>query len=80
MTFYQLQQYIQYKARLSGIKVEYIDPKYTSQRCSKCGQIKKSNRNGNLYTCRCGNQIHSDLNAARNIAYQKLYKLEQQSA
>ena len=74
-TFYQLQNFIEYKAKLAGIKVEYVDPKHTSQCCSKCGQIKKSNRKGNLYSCECGNHIHADLNASRNIAY-----LEQQSA
>jgi putative transposase len=79
-TFYQLQQFIKYKANLAGIKVKYINPRYTSQRCSKCGEIKKYNRKGNLYSCSCGNNIHADLNAARNIVNQELIKLEQQSA
>jgi len=72
-TFYQLQQFIEYKAQLAGIKVEYINPKYTSQSCSKCAKVKKAN----LYSCECGNHIHSDLNASRNIANKYL---EQQSA
>jgi IS605 OrfB family transposase len=76
-TFYQLQQFIEYKAQLAGIKVEYINPKYTSQSCSKCDKVKKSNRKANLYSCECGNHIHSDLNASRNIANKYL---EQQSA
>ena len=68
-TFYQLQNFIKYKAKLAGIKVKYISPKYTSRRCSKCGQIKKSNRKGSLYSCKCGNHINADLNASRNIAH-----------
>jgi IS605 OrfB family transposase len=76
-TFYQLQQFIEYKAELAGIVVEYINPKYTSQSCSKCGKVKKSNRKANLYSCECGNHIHADLNASRNIANKYL---EQQSA
>jgi transposase len=76
-TFYQLQQFIEYKAELAGIKVEYINPKYTSQSCSKWKKIKKSNRRANLYSCECGNHIHADLNADRNIANKYL---EQQSA
>jgi IS605 OrfB family transposase len=76
-TFYQLQQFIEYKAELAGIKVEYINPKYTSQSCSKCTKVKKSNRKANLYSCECGNHIHADLNASRNIANKYL---EQQSA
>ncbi|MGO1369431.1 RNA-guided endonuclease InsQ/TnpB family protein [Senegalia sp. (in: firmicutes)] len=67
-TFYQLQQSIEYKAKKEGIKVKYISPKYTSQKCSKCSEIEKKNRKKNLYTCECGNRIHSDLNAARNIS------------
>ena len=76
-SFYQLQQFIRYKANLAGIKVEYIDAKYTSQTCSKCAQIKKSNRRGSFYTCDCGNNIHSDLNASRNIAMKFEPKLQQ---
>ena len=76
-TFYQLQHFVEYKAELAGIKVEYINPKYTSQSCSKCNKIKKSNRKTNLYSCECGNHIHADLNASRNIANKYL---EQQSA
>ncbi len=67
-TFSQLQNFIEYKAKLAGIKVEYVNPEYTSQCCSKCGQVKKSNRKANLYYCECGNHIHADLNASRNIA------------
>lgn len=76
-TFYQLQQFIEYKAKLAGIKVEYINPEYTSQCCSKCNKIKKSNRKANLYSWECGNHIHADLNASRNIANKHL---DQQSA
>lgn len=67
--FYQLAQFIEYKAEALGKSVLYIDPRYSSQKCSKCGDIRKSNRNGNSYHCKsCGFQLHSDLNASRNIA------------
>ena len=76
-TFYQLQNFIKYKAKLAGIKVKFVDPKYTSQSCSKCGKVNKSNRKANLYSCECENHIHADLNASRNITNKFL---EQQSA
>ena len=54
----------------SGVFVEYIDPAYTSQRCSACGLVKKSNRkNQSTYRCSCGLSLNADLNAARNIEF-----------
>lgn len=68
-SFYQLAQFLEYKAEALGKQVIYIDPRYSSQKCSKCGDIRKSNRKGNSYHCKaCGFETHSDRNAAKNIA------------
>ena len=37
--FHQLGQYIAYKAARAGVPVVYVDPAYTSQRCSSCGHV-----------------------------------------
>ena len=44
-------------------------PQNTSQRCCKCGVICKSNRNGEIYKCACGNIMDADENAAHNILF-----------
>lgn len=64
-SFYRLAQYIEYKARIAGIKVEYVDPAYTSQKCPVCGHIHHANDRD--YTCKCGFHIHRDLLGAMNI-------------
>lgn len=64
--FAQLAQFIEYKAALRGVPVLYVDPAYTSQRCSRCGHIQKPN--GKRYLCAvCGHKEHRDANAAFNI-------------
>lgn len=65
----QLETFLAYKAELVGKKVEYVDARYTSQKCSQCGHIEKSNRKSqSLFTCkRCSFNLNADLNASRNI-------------
>ena len=64
-SFYRLATFIEYKAKLAGIKVEYVDPAYTSQICPICGSVHHANDRN--YTCRCGFHTHRDLLGAINI-------------
>lgn len=73
-SFYQLEQFIKYKADAKGIKVIYIDPRFTSQRCDKCGFISRDNRKTQSGFCckKCKFTLNADLNASRNICTKAL--------
>jgi transposase len=51
-------------------RVEKINPAFTSQRCSACGQVDpKSRESQAVFRCTaCGFPCHADINAAKNIA------------
>jgi putative transposase len=67
--FSQLGMFIDYKSRLAGVTVVYVDPAYTSQTCCVCGHRERSNRkNQSDFRCKaCGHEANADVNAARNI-------------
>lgn len=66
-SFYQLHQFLTYKAKLSGVKLVVIPPQYTSKTCNNCNHI--GNRNGKNFKCKnCGNVADADHNAAKNIS------------
>ena len=68
--FYQLRQFIQYKAKAAGVPVVLVDPRNTSRTCPICGNIDKSNRKTQAkFVCtKCGHTANADINAAINIA------------
>lgn len=68
--FDQLRQFIEYKAKLAGIPIIFIDPRNTSRTCSVCDFVSKSNRKSQsiFSCCHCGHTMNADHNAAINIA------------
>jgi transposase len=57
------------KAVASGAAVMYVNPKYSSQECRRCGHIATENRESQaVFRCvACGHEDHADANAARNV-------------
>lgn len=68
--FASLKAKIEYKAEERGCTVVAVDPRHTSQACSRCGHTARNNRRSqSVFICRqCGYQLNADLNGARNIA------------
>lgn len=69
-SFYELQQFITYKASKYGIEVRKVNPYRTSQICSCCGHWEEGQRiNQAHFKCKaCGVELNADFNASRNIA------------
>ena len=68
--FYQLRQFIEYKATIMGIPVILVDPRNTSRECPICGYIDKLNRKtrNDFHCLACGYAAFADNVAAANIS------------
>ena len=59
---------IAWLAAKSGKPVLSVNPKFTSQECSACGHVSKSNRDGEKFVCEeCGHIDHADTQSSRTI-------------
>ena len=66
--FYQLKEFLTYKALQAGIPLVLIDPANTSQTCHVCGE--HGIRNVKSFKCpSCGWSGDADFNGAQNIAF-----------
>jgi putative transposase len=55
------------KAAWAGRTIIKVDPKFTSQGCSQCGQVRKKDLSERWHSCDCGAELDRDVNAAINI-------------
>jgi putative transposase len=59
---------LSYKVEDTGKKVIKVDPQYTSQKCSNCGEIVEKSLAVRIHRCpHCGLVMDRDENAAKNI-------------
>lgn len=68
--FFQLRQFISYKAAIAGVVLKLVDPRNTSRSCPQCGFVSKSNRRSqSLFSCQqCGFASNADIVGATNIS------------
>ena len=68
--FFQLRQFVTYKAAWAGVSLGLVDPRNTSRTCSMCGHCEKANRKSQPeFVCQqCGFALNADHNAALNIS------------
>jgi len=56
-----------YKAACAGRTLIKVDPRFTSQVCSGCGQVRKKDLSERWHSCDCGTELDRDVNSAINI-------------
>jgi putative transposase len=68
-SFHQIRSFLEYKARLAGVRVIFVDPRNTSRTCPNCGHCAAENRPDQAtFRCQsCGLAGLADLIAAVNI-------------
>ncbi|MBS3095106.1 transposase [Candidatus Woesearchaeota archaeon] len=62
-----MQGFIEYKARLNGVKVIKVKPYNTSKDCSRC-ELPGTRSKGFFHCNHCGFSLNADLNASYNLA------------
>ncbi|MGW1888400.1 RNA-guided endonuclease InsQ/TnpB family protein [Streptomyces sp. NPDC001970] len=67
--FHQLEEHIRYKSRWAGVPVIWVDARYTSQMCPRCGHTARNNRPvRDIFCCRrCGLAGPADHVAGVNV-------------
>ena len=59
---------LEYKAECAGISVFRVDPRNTSNLCSRCGNMVRKDPSVRIHECpHCNLKMDRDINAARNI-------------
>ncbi|AFZ13308.1 transposase, IS605 OrfB family [Crinalium epipsammum PCC 9333] len=66
-SWYQFRIWLEYFGKVFKRVTVAVDPQYTSQECSSCGEIIKKSLSTRTHICKCGCVIDRDENAARNI-------------
>ncbi|WP_029637287.1 RNA-guided endonuclease InsQ/TnpB family protein [[Scytonema hofmanni] UTEX B 1581] len=71
-SWYQFRVWIEYFGKVFKKVTVAVNPQYTSQECSSCGEIVKKTLSTRTHVCKCGCVMDRDENAARNILFRSL--------
>ena len=71
-SWYQFRQWLEYFGKVFKRVTIAVNPQYTSQDCSDCGQVVKKTLSTRTHSCKCGCVLGRDENAARNILSRSL--------
>ena len=66
-SWYQFRVFLEYFGKVFGRITIAVNPAYTSQECSNCGEVVKKTLSTRTHTCKCGCAMDRDHNAAINI-------------
>ncbi|WP_341731724.1 transposase [Microcoleus sp. EPA2] len=66
-SWYHFRIWIEYFGKVFQRVTVAVNPQYTSQECSSCGEIVKKTLSTRTHVCKCGCTLDRDFNAARNI-------------
>ncbi|NEN97506.1 MAG: transposase [Moorea sp. SIO3I7] len=65
--WYQFRKWMEHFGTKFGRVTVAVNPAYTSQNCSECGEVVKKSLSTRTHACKCGCQLDRDHNAAINI-------------
>lgn len=65
--WYQFRVWLERYGKVFGRVTVAVNPAYTSQECSSCGEIVKKPLSTRTHACACGCRLDRDENAALNI-------------
>jgi putative transposase len=66
-SWYQFRIWLEYFGKVFKRITVAVNPQYTSQECSSCGEVVKKSLSTRTHVCKCGCVMDRDKNAARNI-------------
>ncbi|KMW70881.1 RNA-guided endonuclease InsQ/TnpB family protein [Limnoraphis robusta] len=77
--WYRFREWLEYFGRIYGVTVIAVEPAYTSQNCSNCGEKVVKTLSTRTHKCpHCGYVADRDENAAKNILKSALKQLSNQ--